>query len=135
MKTFAKTQIASLVSSLADYWTTITAVELLRFLPVWGSAAGTVVGGLVNFSLGRRWVFGRREEERKVQLMRYALVWSGYLLLTTTGVYLLTTFAEINYVIAKLAVSLVMAISYNYPLQKHYVFRYQAYPKRKPRRF
>jgi putative flippase GtrA len=123
MKTFAKTQIASLIASIIDYWCTIMGVELFRLLAVWASAIGTVIGGFTNFSLGRNWVFRQKEDEARTQLVRYGLVWSGYLLLTTTGVFLLTHFAGINYIVAKLSVSGVMAVSYNYPLQKKYVFR------------
>lgn len=123
MKTFAKTQIASLLASIVDYWCTILGVELLGMLPVWASATGTVVGGFTNFSLGRNWVFRQKEDEARAQLIRYGLVWTGYLLLTTLGVFLLTHYAGVNYILAKLSVSLVMAVSYNYPLQKRYVFR------------
>lgn len=121
--TFAKAQVASLIASIIDYWCTIIAVELVGIWYVWASAIGTVIGGITNFSLGRNWVFKRRERGRQAQMFRYLLVWVGYLLLTTSGVFLLTHYTHLNYVISKAAVSLVMAVSYNYPLQKKFVFR------------
>ena len=121
--TFAKAQIASLIASIIDYWCTIIAVELVGVWYVWASAIGTVVGGITNFSLGRNWVFKRREKARNAQMIRYIIVWTGYLILTTSGVFLLTHYTHLNYVISKATVSLVMAVSYNYPLQKKFVFR------------
>ncbi|MGZ3837897.1 MAG: GtrA family protein [Flavisolibacter sp.] len=121
--TFAKAQIASLIASIIDYWCTIIAVELLGIWYVWASAIGTVIGGITNFSLGRNWVFKRREKGRQAQMIRYVIVWTGYLILTTSGVFLLTHFTHLNYVISKATVSLIMAVSYNYPLQKKFVFR------------
>ena len=123
MITFAKAQLASLIASIVDYWCTIIAVELFGVWYVWASAIGTMIGGIANFSLGRNWVFRNKDKTRQVQLLRYTMVWTGYLALTTFGVFLLTHYTHINYIVSKAMVSLLMAISYNYPLQKKFVFR------------
>ena len=123
MVTFAKAQVASFTASVVDYWCTIISVELVGIWYVWASAVGTVVGGFTNFYLGRNWVFKRREKDRHKQMIKYLIVWTGYFILTTFGVFLLTHFSNLNYIISKALVSLVMAVSYNYPLQKRYVFR------------
>lgn len=123
MKTFAKAQIASLIASTIDYWCTVIAVEIFGVWYVWASSMGTAVGGLTNFSLGRSWVFKTKEKGACAQIIKYAIVWAGYLLLTTSGVYLLTHYTHLNYIFSKVFVSLIMAISYNYPLQKSFVFK------------
>ena len=123
MLTFAKAQFASFIASAVDYFITIFCVELLGFWYVIGSSTGTIFGGLTNFSLGRHWVFRGGEALRRIQLMRYFLVWLGYLTLATFGVYLLTHLGGINYIVSKITVSLFLAVTYNYPLQKKFVFR------------
>lgn len=123
MKTFAKTQMASFMASGIDYCCTILCVELLHLWPVWASALGTMAGGYTNFSIGRNWVFQQGNEALRRQLMRYLLVWLGYLFLMTSAVFLLTHFTDTNYVVAKIGVSVILAVSYNYPLQKKFVFR------------
>ncbi|HEU0109866.1 MAG TPA: GtrA family protein [Flavisolibacter sp.] len=123
MRTFAKAQVASLIASIVDYWFTIIAVELFGLWYVSASACGTMAGGITNFSLGRNWVFRNREKAAQAQLFKYGVVWCGYLVLTTTGVFMLTHYMNLNYIISKVVVSLFMAVSYNYPLQKKYVFR------------
>ena len=122
MKTFARAQIASLVASLVDFWVTIILKEWMGFWYVSASATGTIAGGIINFSMGRKWVFKSFSRQREIQLLRYILVWMGYLLFTTSGVYLLTHYTPMTYLISKVIVSLFMAISYNYPLQKKFVF-------------
>jgi putative flippase GtrA len=67
-------------------------------------------------------VFDARDEKASIQMVRYGFVWLGYLLLTTFSMYLITHFTNMNYIIAKVLVSLAMAVLYNYPLQKKYVF-------------
>lgn len=123
MFTFAKAQAASFIASVVDYFVTILCVELLGFWYVVGSVTGTVVGGITNFSLGRQWVFRGGERARHIQAGRYFIVWMGYLLLATLGVYLLTHFGGFNYIVSKISVTLFLAIAYNYPLQKKFVFR------------
>ena len=123
MYTFAKAQIASFIASLVDYVITILCVELFGFWYVVGSSTGTIMGGMTNFSLGRHWVFRGCERERRIQLQRYFIVWMGYLLLVTSGVYLLTHLGGFNYIVSKITVTLFLAIAYNYPLQKRFVFR------------
>ena len=123
MYTFAKAQIASFLASVVDYLVTILSVEVLGFWYVIASSTGTIVGGITNFSLGRHWVFRGSERERRIQLLRYFIVWSGYLVLATSGVYLLTHLGGFNYIISKITVTLFLAIAYNYPLQKRFVFR------------
>jgi putative flippase GtrA len=120
---FAKAQFASFVASFVDYCITIFCVELLGFWYLAGSSTGTILGGITNFFIGRNWVFKGGERERNIQLFRYFLVWMGYLILTTLGVYLLTHFSNFNYLVSKLSVSLFLAVGYNYPLQKRFVFR------------
>lgn len=123
MITFAKAQAASFVASVVDYFVTIFTKEVLGWWYVAATAAGTVLGGITNFSLGRRWVFKKKEDPRGEQLLRYFIVWGGYLLLATGGVYLLTHYTGINYIFSKVAVTLFLAVAYNYPLQKNFVFR------------
>lgn len=120
---FAKAQLSSFLASSADYFVTIFCVEVAGFWYLAASAMGTIIGGLTNFSIGRHWVFKGGERERHIQLLRYLLVWTGYLLLATIGVYLLTHLGHFNYIYSKIFISLFLAIAYNYPLQKGFVFR------------
>ena len=123
MFTFAKAQVASFVASLVDYMITILCVELFGFWYFFGTGIGTLSGGLVNFSVSRRWVFKSSEKEKNVQLMLYFVVWLGYLHLCTSGVFLLTHYTGLNYLVSKVFVTLVLAIGYNYPFQRKVIFR------------
>jgi putative flippase GtrA len=120
---FAKAQLASSIASLVDYFITVFLVEAVGFWYLAGSTTGTIIGGITNFSIGRQWVFKGGIKERHIQLFRYAMVWTGYLVLTTFGIYLLTHFGHFNYLISKVIVSLFLAVAYNFPLQKRFVFR------------
>ncbi|MEJ0101824.1 MAG: GtrA family protein [Bacteroidota bacterium] len=121
MITFLKANISSLVASLSDYIITIIAVHFFYANVVIGGIIGTICGGVINFLIGRHWVFSSDPGKGHVQGLKYLLVWTGNLGLNATGMYVLTE-AGNSYIIAKVATSLLVAIAYNYPLQKKYVF-------------
>ena len=123
MKTFLKANAASLSASFCDYLVTIILREMFNVAVVPASIAGTVFGGVVNFLIGRHWVFKSARSSSFLQARRYFITWTGNLILNALGVYLLTDFGGVHYIIAKLATSITVAVAYNYPIQKNYVFK------------
>ena len=121
--TFAKAQVASLVASLIDFSTSIFLARVLGWWYLLASVTGTVVGGIVNFTINRHWVFEAREKRVTAQAIKYILVWVGNLLLNAAGVYLITHYMRVNFVISKIIVSLIVGFFYNYLLQKKLVFK------------
>jgi len=123
MVTFFKANLASVIASACDYLVTIMAVQLLGMDVVVAGITGTITGGIINFWIGRQWVFSAVESKAHRQAVRYGIVWLGNLLLNATGMYVFTKLAGLYYMTAKIITSLVVAIFYNYPLQKRYVFK------------
>jgi putative flippase GtrA len=122
MITFLKANVASLAASLSDFLMTILLVQWCTTNVVTAAAAGTVTGGIVNFLIGRHWVFKAGDEKAVRQLWKYALVWTGNLFLNTGGVYVFACQAGLHYTVSKVVTSLLVAFLYNYPLQKNFVF-------------
>ncbi|MEJ7587726.1 MAG: GtrA family protein [Ferruginibacter sp.] len=123
MKTFLKINAASLTASFFDYLVTIIFKQFLHFDEVIASILGTIFGGIINFMMGRHWVFRSCNAPFFQQGKKYLLTWSGNLILNAVGVFLLTKHAGIHYIIAKVATSLTVSFAYNYPIQKKYVFK------------
>ncbi|MBC7889354.1 MAG: GtrA family protein [Ferruginibacter sp.] len=123
MKTFFKANIASLTASFFDYLVTFIFKQYLHFDPVLASITGTVSGGIINFLIGRHWVFNSPDSPVFQQGKKYLLSWTGNLILNALGVYLLVRYAGLFYMTAKVITSVTVAIVYNYPIQKKYVFK------------
>lgn len=123
MFTFLRAQAASLVASGVDFMMTILAVELAGLWYVTGTVVGTVSGGVTHFSLGRTWVFQASDKTIPTQFLKYFMVWNGSLVLNASGVYVVTQYGGVNYIYSKVLVSLFVGFSYNYIIQKKYVFR------------
>jgi len=123
MKQFLKANAASLIASFCDFLITIVIKEWLDADPLLASVTGTVSGGVINFFIGRYWVFEARHLNVYHQGRRYFIIWAGNLLLNASGVYILLHYVGFNYILAKLITSVIVAVGFNYPLQKRYVFK------------
>lgn len=122
MATFVKAQVASLSASIIDFLTTLVCTQVFHVWYVLGSVIGTTAGGIVNFMMGRNWVFGAKERNINLQIFKYIIVWVGNLLLTTAGVYLVTHYLHVNYILSKIIVSATVGTGYNFLMQKKFVF-------------
>ena len=123
MLTFLKAQTSSLIASAADFLVTVLLVELTSTRIILASVEGTISGGIINFIVNRSWVFGEGEKKTQVQIFRYALVWAGNLVLNASGMYLVTHYTSLNYIISKIVISILVGVFYNYFLQKRFVFK------------
>src|SRR5690554_3016645 len=122
MVTFIKAQTASLTASILDLSITILCVQTFGLWYVIGSVLGTLSGGVLNFSMGRSWVFNSKDCKVRSQISKYIFVWLGYLLVITLVIFIFTHFANLNYIVSKLVITSIFGIPYNFYLQKKFVF-------------
>lgn len=123
MITFLKAQASSLIATAVDFLTTILLVEVFAVWYLPASVTGTITGGVANFMVNRVWVFEATDERTTPQAIKYFVVWAGNLALNAGGLYLMTTYSGFSYLVSKILVSAAVGFSYNYVLQKKFVFR------------
>jgi putative flippase GtrA len=130
MITFTKAQLASLLATGVDFLVTFVLLRWVGVPPVAASArvtfygvTGTLCGGFTYFMISRNWVFNAQEKKWMAQVNRYVLVWIGNLVLNASGLYLLTRYTGIQPMPAKVITATLVAVFYNYPLQKRFVFK------------
>lgn len=119
---FIKTQASSVIASMVDFAITAICVELLGIWYLTGAVTGSVCGGITSFVLGRNWVFKKEDKQIRKQVMRYIVVWNGSILLNAAGVYVFTHYLGLQYLLSKVLVAVTIGFTYNYALQKKYVF-------------
>jgi len=123
LRSFTRSQIASAIATAVDYGFFVLCVEALA---VWYAAAtplGAVAGAITHFSLGRYWCFEAYGGSLRAQGLKYAAVSLTSLLLNTVGVYLLTDWGGIQYMMSRVITGLFVGIGFNFPLHRGYVFR------------
>ncbi|SFC25580.1 GtrA family protein [Spirosoma endophyticum] len=122
MRTFFKVQATSLLASGIDFLTTVLCVQLWHYWYLSASVTGAVVGGLVSFIVSKKWTFAESRQPVASQFSRFVLVWLGNAGANATGLFVTTHFLGVQYLVAKTVVGILVGISYNYFLQKDFVF-------------
>lgn len=122
MQTFLKVQATSLIATGIDFLTTILLVQLGHFWYLSASVTGAVSGGVASFIIAKKWTFANSRQPIVSQFSRFVLVWLGNAGANATGLYVTTHFFDIPYLIAKTAIAVLLGVSYNYFLQKDFVF-------------
>lgn len=122
MIVFLKAQLSSLISTAVDFLVTIILVELCKANYLVATTNGAIAGAITNFSINKFWTFKRGREEFKKEGFKYILVWLCSIGLNVMGSNLLIKKAKMHYVLAKIIVATIVGISFNFILQKYYVF-------------
>jgi putative flippase GtrA len=122
MKPFLKAQLSSLLATAVDFLLMVACVEFVRMHYIAGVVVGAFGGAFTNFVINRHWSFAVANASLRVQALKYALVWTGSLLLNVFGVYLLTGLGGFSYILSKIIVAVSVGLGFNYLLQKQYVF-------------
>ncbi|MBW0177232.1 GtrA family protein [Sediminibacterium sp.] len=123
MVTFVKAQAASLAATIVDFAVFILLTTVFNCWYLAASITGTISGGITNFLLGRVWVFDATKGKIPLQAFKYLLVWMGNLLLVTGGVFVVKEYVGLPSLASKIIVSLIVGFTYNYLLQKKFVFK------------
>jgi putative flippase GtrA len=122
MFTYLKAQAALIVGSLADYLVTIVLVEVFHSWYLVANLLGNISGAVMQFVLSRNWAFEATGGRVRKQVTRFILVWAGNLALSAAGVYFFTQYIGLSYIVSKVITSVTLGLTYNYILQKRFVF-------------
>jgi len=129
-KQFAKAQLTSVVATVCDYLVTALLYRYCGAHLLLSTLLGALTGGLVNSVLNYLWTFRGSGRSYWHVLERYALVWAGSIFFNTLGVVgivrlLAPVFGENLRLVmtVKIIVSIVVAVAWNFLLQKHFVYK------------
>lgn len=124
-----KAQVSAGLATLSDFLTTAFVFQLSRHV-MGSTAAGAVLGGIINCCINYRWTFQGTGRTKKSIFWRYLLVWIGSILLNTFGTDYAVSLCirwfpkELTMVIiCKAMVAILIAICWNFTMQKYFVFK------------
>ncbi|MFT3775014.1 MAG: GtrA family protein [Minicystis sp.] len=116
-------QIGSVIATAVDFGVMVLAVELIGLSPVVGTMLGATSGAVTNFQLGRHWIFEARHANVAGQAARYAIVSGASAGLNALGEYLVHVVLGVGYLPARAIVAVIVSLCWNFPMQRHFVFR------------
>jgi putative flippase GtrA len=121
--TLGRHQAGAVAATVVDFAAMIAVVERLGFSPVAGTVVGASLGAITNFLLGRVWVFPRHSGHWAAQGSRYAVVSAASAGWNALGEHLAHDVAGMQYVLARVVVSIVVSLLWNFPMHRRFVFR------------
>lgn len=122
LSSFPRSVVTSIFTTSLDFALLTTLVELAHVNYVLATFLGTVLGATSNFLINRQWAFRGHDGRAGGQAGRYFMVQVGSSGLHTLGVWLLTAFGGVRYLVAKLVVATLAYLVWNYPMNHYFVF-------------
>lgn len=123
---FLKAQLSAFSGGILDYLVMVFCTEVLHIHYTISIAIGGIIGAVLNFSVNRYWTFNRNNASTSpvgMQLVKFIFVVAGSIALKSSGTYLFTTWLKLDYKITRIIVDIIVSLSFNYVLQKYWVFR------------
>ena len=120
-RTFARSIVTSIFSTAVDFATLLLLDKVVDYRIA--TAVGTIVGFLTNFTINRYWAFEASEGPLHWQFVRVLPVQAGSTLWQTLGIWLAVGTLGLRLTMAKIVVSALVYLAWNYPMNRYFVFR------------
>jgi len=120
---FIKYNIVSLLATALDFTVFVILTKLLGLWYVLAAAISAVSGGTLAFWFNRNWVFDSKTGKIKNQAVKYLSVWISSIFLNTIGIFLVVDKFHLDEVTAKILVSILVGVFFNFLMNKYYVFK------------
>lgn len=134
--TFVRSSISSQISSWTDMAVSFAMFKWVLGIAWLSTAIGAICGGIVNCIIGYKFTYHADGVSKRAVGVKFAMVWLGSLILNSSGTELLTRLLESwtwlesigfsadgCFAAARLIISLVVSLAWNFVLQRHFVFR------------
>lgn len=134
--TFSRSIVSSQAASWLDIILGFILFAVAGMSAFWSAALGAVAGGILNCVINYRFTFHADGCSRKAVAVKYAMVWIGSVLLNSYGTELAYTLlndwhvdrqlgisSDACYAVARLTISLLVSLVWNFGLQRAFVYR------------
>ncbi len=121
--TFTKAQTSAIFATVCDYAMRLLIDKGLGCNYLLATALGGVTGAIVNCIVNYNFAFRGNKARKRDVAMRYFLMWVGSIALNTLGTGFFKEIVGLKAYFAMLLTSFLVAICWNYGLQRSFVFR------------
>lgn len=134
---YLRSVVTSQISAWTDFIVSFIFYTLVGLASGISTCIGATAGGVVNCLINYKFTFRMKESSYLAIGVKFFLVWVGSLLLNSFGTAFLTNVLtdwtwldtlhmgeDVRFVIARITVSLIVSILWNFLLQRYFVFRF-----------
>lgn len=123
IKEFLKAQLSAFVGGLFDFGIYTLCYKIFGISAPFSNVVSGSLGAVVNFAINRYWSFESADKSIGSQLWKFVLVVIGSITLKSSGIYVLVDLLNLNFLISKLIVEIIVSLGFNFILQKFWVFK------------
>ena len=123
IKVFLRSQLSAFLGGICDYSMMILLTQYGHIFYAFSIVISGSCGAVINFSINRYWTFRITNVSAARQLQKFVFVVMGSIALKSSGTYLLTELLKLDYRISRLCVDAVVALAFNFTLQRYWVFK------------
>ena len=120
---FFRYNTVALIASAVDFLSFFLLLEVFNLWYVLSASISASLGGLTAFMMNWKWVFKSQSKNWKFQFTKYVIAWGGSILLNIYGLYLVVENTGISEIVAKIGVSVIVGVFYNFFVSKNIVFK------------
>jgi len=120
---FLKAQLSAFVGGLFDFGIYTLCYKVFGISAPFSNVVSGSLGAVVNFTINRYWSFNSADQPIGSQLWKFVIVVIGSITLKSSGIYVLVDLLDVNFLISKGIVELIVSLCFNYVLQKYWVFK------------
>ena len=120
---FVKAQGSAIVGTIIDFAIAIALTKICSMFYLHANMAGAFCGGVTNCIINYKYVFEDAHQKKRHVGFKYFIVWVGSILLNSYGTYALTELSHVYFLCPKIIVSVIVAVFWNYQLQRYFVYR------------
>jgi len=122
LKRFFRYNVVALLATTTDFSLFIIFTDIFQIWYVASTFVSAIIGGIMAFFLERNWTFVSKDGKLSSQAIKYLIVWIISILLNTMGLYLIVEYINIDQVISKVIVSVIVGIGFNFLMHNFFVF-------------
>ena len=123
---FLRAQLSAQMATIADFLVTILLVRLFDVYYVYATLAGAIYGGIVNCVINYKWTFKSKGKKTHVAV-KFVLVWICSVWLSLAKIPwvrdTLSLYFGDFFIIPKVVVAVIVALFWNYNMQRFFVYR------------
>ncbi len=120
---FVKAQGSAIVGTLVDFTFAIVLTKICLLFYLYANMIGAMCGGITNCIINYKYVFEDAHQRKCHIAVKYFIVWLGSNLLNSYGTFALTELSRVYFLYPKIIVSVIVAVFWNYQLQKYFVYK------------
>jgi putative flippase GtrA len=122
-KSFARAVLTSLTATTIDLVVSFCLTTFLDVYYVTATSLGGLCGAGSSFFMGRLWVFKKKAGKLKNQLIKFMFTNFVSIFLNTSGVFFVKEQFDIEFLWARIFVSIMVGFFFNFLMNRYFVFK------------